>query len=226
MWTTSFGHSIRGNQHRINLKSRLSSAASFVLNQLQKYNIRDLLARLMLKTCVLLVLGKPGNSNLCGLGVLRRKGHRQWRGCVDLCWLPMVGDHDTHNCRIRSQITKNRLRQADIPPAGGQRLFLCNHWLGSVVLSRQSEIEITCIVVHLKYSHLINTCHGKFSLLFAVTVVFSGTTVLMALKNLGTFKISYSYTGPWIYFERHKRSPQRWLVLTPGLVHSGYFLSS
>ena len=32
-------------------------------------------------------------------------------------------------------------------------------------------------------------------------------------------------TGPWIDFERHKRSPQKWLVLTPGLVPSGYFLS-
>ena len=42
MWTTSFGHSIRRNQHRINLRSRLGSAASFVLNQLQKYNIRDI----------------------------------------------------------------------------------------------------------------------------------------------------------------------------------------
>ena len=41
MLTTSFGHSIRRNQHCINLRSRLGSAASFVLNQLQKYNIRD-----------------------------------------------------------------------------------------------------------------------------------------------------------------------------------------
>ena len=41
MLTTSFGHSIRRNQHCINLRSHLGSAASFVLNQLQKYNIRD-----------------------------------------------------------------------------------------------------------------------------------------------------------------------------------------
>ena len=41
MWTTSFSRSIRGNQHCINLKSRLGSPASFVPNQLQKYNIRD-----------------------------------------------------------------------------------------------------------------------------------------------------------------------------------------
>ena len=42
MLTTSFGHSIRRNQHCINLNSHLGTAASFVLNQLQKYNIRDL----------------------------------------------------------------------------------------------------------------------------------------------------------------------------------------
>ena len=41
MLTTSFGHSIRRNQHCINLRHHLSSAVSFVLNQLQKYNIRD-----------------------------------------------------------------------------------------------------------------------------------------------------------------------------------------
>ena len=41
MWTTSFSCSIRGNQYCINLKSRLGSPASFVPNQLQKYNIRD-----------------------------------------------------------------------------------------------------------------------------------------------------------------------------------------
>ena len=41
MLTTSFDHSIRRNQHCINLRSHLGSAASFVLNQLQKYNIRD-----------------------------------------------------------------------------------------------------------------------------------------------------------------------------------------
>ena len=32
-------------------------------------------------------------------------------------------------------------------------------------------------------------------------------------------------TGPWIAFERQKRSPQKWLVLTPGLAPSGYLLS-
>ena len=32
---------MRGNQHCINLRSRLGSPASFVPNQLQKYNIRD-----------------------------------------------------------------------------------------------------------------------------------------------------------------------------------------
>ena len=36
MLTTSFGHSIRRNQHCINLRSHLGTAASFVLNQLQK----------------------------------------------------------------------------------------------------------------------------------------------------------------------------------------------
>ena len=36
MLTTSFGHSIRRNQHCINPRSHLGSAASFVLNQLQK----------------------------------------------------------------------------------------------------------------------------------------------------------------------------------------------
>ena len=41
MSPTSFGHSIRRNQHCINLRSHLGWAASFVLNQLQKYNIRD-----------------------------------------------------------------------------------------------------------------------------------------------------------------------------------------
>ena len=41
MLTTSFGHSIRRNQHCINLRSHLGSAVSFVLNQLQKYDIRD-----------------------------------------------------------------------------------------------------------------------------------------------------------------------------------------
>ena len=41
MLTTSFGHSIRRNQYCINLRSHLGSAVSFVLNQLQKYNIRD-----------------------------------------------------------------------------------------------------------------------------------------------------------------------------------------
>ena len=41
MLTTSFGHSIRRNQYCINLMSHLGSEASFVLNQLQKYNIRD-----------------------------------------------------------------------------------------------------------------------------------------------------------------------------------------
>ena len=41
MLTTSFGQSIRRNQHCINLRSHLGSAASFVLNQPQKYNIRD-----------------------------------------------------------------------------------------------------------------------------------------------------------------------------------------
>ena len=41
MLTTSFGHSIRRNQHCINLRSHLGSSASFVLNQLQKSNIRD-----------------------------------------------------------------------------------------------------------------------------------------------------------------------------------------
>ena len=45
MLTTSFGHSIRRNQHCINLRSHLSSAASFVLNQLQKHNIRDFFFR-------------------------------------------------------------------------------------------------------------------------------------------------------------------------------------
>ena len=42
MLTTSFGHSIRRNQHCDNLRSHLGWAASFVLNQLKKYNIRDL----------------------------------------------------------------------------------------------------------------------------------------------------------------------------------------
>ena len=41
MFTTSFGHSIRRHQHCINLRSHLGSAAAFVLNQLQKYNIRN-----------------------------------------------------------------------------------------------------------------------------------------------------------------------------------------
>ena len=41
MWTTSVGQSIRRNQHCINLRSRLGLAASFVSNQIQKYNIRD-----------------------------------------------------------------------------------------------------------------------------------------------------------------------------------------
>ena len=41
MLTTSFGQSIRRNQHCINLRSRFGSAASFVLNQVQKYDIRD-----------------------------------------------------------------------------------------------------------------------------------------------------------------------------------------
>ena len=39
MWTT-ISRNIRGNQHCIDLKSRLGSQASFVANQLQKYNIR------------------------------------------------------------------------------------------------------------------------------------------------------------------------------------------
>ena len=39
MVTTSFGQSIRRNQHCINLRSHLGSAVSFVLNQLQKYDI-------------------------------------------------------------------------------------------------------------------------------------------------------------------------------------------
>ena len=43
MWTTSFGHSIKRNQHRIKLRSRIGSAVSFVLNQVQKYNIRDII---------------------------------------------------------------------------------------------------------------------------------------------------------------------------------------
>ena len=43
MLTTSFDHSIRRNQHGINLRSHLGWAVSFVLNQLQKYNIRDFL---------------------------------------------------------------------------------------------------------------------------------------------------------------------------------------
>ena len=47
MLTTSFGHSIRRNQHCINLRSHLGWAASFVLNQLQKYNIVD-------KSCLML----------------------------------------------------------------------------------------------------------------------------------------------------------------------------
>ena len=42
MLTTSFGHSIRRNQHCINLRSHLGSAASCVLNQLQKYNIGEM----------------------------------------------------------------------------------------------------------------------------------------------------------------------------------------
>ena len=41
MVTTSFGQSIRRNQHCINFRSHLGSAVSFVLNQLQKYDIRD-----------------------------------------------------------------------------------------------------------------------------------------------------------------------------------------
>ena len=41
MLPTFFGHIIRRNQHCINMRSRLDSAASFVLNQLQNYNIRD-----------------------------------------------------------------------------------------------------------------------------------------------------------------------------------------
>ena len=41
MLTTSFGHSIRRNQYCINQRSHLGSAVSFVLNQQQKYNIRD-----------------------------------------------------------------------------------------------------------------------------------------------------------------------------------------
>ena len=40
MWTTSFGHSIRRNQHCINLRSCLGCPASFVLNQLEKYDMR------------------------------------------------------------------------------------------------------------------------------------------------------------------------------------------
>ena len=43
MLTTSFGHSIRRNQHCINLRSHLGWAASFVQKQLQKYNNRDFL---------------------------------------------------------------------------------------------------------------------------------------------------------------------------------------
>jgi len=43
MLTTSFGYSIRRNQHCINLRSHLGSAVSFVQSQLQKYNIRDML---------------------------------------------------------------------------------------------------------------------------------------------------------------------------------------
>ena len=42
MLTTSFGHSIRRNQHCINLRSHLSSAVFSVLNQLQKYDIREI----------------------------------------------------------------------------------------------------------------------------------------------------------------------------------------
>ena len=41
MLTTSFTHSIRRNQHCDNLRSHLGWAASFVLNQLQKFNIRN-----------------------------------------------------------------------------------------------------------------------------------------------------------------------------------------
>ena len=39
MLTISFGHSIKRNQHCINLRSQLGLVASFVLNQLQKFNI-------------------------------------------------------------------------------------------------------------------------------------------------------------------------------------------
>ena len=42
VWTTSFSHCMRGNQHCNNLKSRLGSPpVSLIPNQLQKYNIRD-----------------------------------------------------------------------------------------------------------------------------------------------------------------------------------------
>ena len=41
MLTSSFGHSMRRNQHCINLRSCLGCPVSFVLNQLEKYDIRD-----------------------------------------------------------------------------------------------------------------------------------------------------------------------------------------
>ena len=59
MWTPSFIHRMRGNQHCINLRSRLGSAASFVSNQLQKYNIRDALgASIEYVFCKQLSVGK------------------------------------------------------------------------------------------------------------------------------------------------------------------------
>ena len=66
MWTTTFGHRIRRNQHCINLRSHLGSEASFVLNQLLKYNIRDITTRGML-------YDKPGFT-FFSLAV-----HNRWR---------------------------------------------------------------------------------------------------------------------------------------------------
>ena len=66
MLTTSFGHSIRRNQHCINLMSHFGSAVSFVQNQLQKYNIRDVCCQRNLQKSKILAKRNNFFKNLPG----------------------------------------------------------------------------------------------------------------------------------------------------------------
>ena len=63
MWTTSFGQSIRRNQHCINLRSCLGSAASFVLNQLKNITLEIFIWSGRMES-FLLLLAREGHWNI------------------------------------------------------------------------------------------------------------------------------------------------------------------